>query len=48
MAGAAEAGQALASKAFAFALLAEMPSLRVVPLGEIRAASGFFPVYALV
>jgi hypothetical protein len=43
----AEAGQILASKALAFALLAEAPQVRVEPLGEVRSAGGFFPVYAL-
>ena len=43
----AEAGQVLASKAMAFALLAEGVDLRVETLGEIRAASGYLPLYAL-
>lgn len=47
MADVAEAGQVLASKTMAFALLADAPELRAEAIGEIRAASGFFPVYAL-
>ena len=43
----AEAGQVLASKAMAFALLAEAPDVRVETMGEVRAAGGFFPLYAL-
>ncbi|HEY6814412.1 MAG TPA: hypothetical protein VI168_02620, partial [Croceibacterium sp.] len=43
----AETGQILASKALAFALLAERPDIRVEPMGEVRGADGFFPFYAL-
>lgn len=42
-----EPGQILATKAMAFALLAEAPQVRVETIGEIRGATGFFPVYAL-
>ncbi|HEX9806876.1 MAG TPA: hypothetical protein VGA34_08280, partial [Alteraurantiacibacter sp.] len=44
----AEAGQVLASKAMAFALLAEVPEVHVETMGDVRAAGGFFPLYALV
>jgi hypothetical protein len=44
----AEAGQVLASKAMAFALLAEVPEVHVEAMGDVRAAGGFFPLYALV
>jgi hypothetical protein len=47
LAGVAEPGQTLASKAMAFALLAEAPEARIETMGEIRAACGFFPVYAV-
>ncbi len=43
LAGVAEPGQAIASKAMAFALLAEAPDVRIETMGEIRAADGFFP-----
>jgi len=43
----AEAGQVLASKPMAFALLADVADLRVETLGEIRATCGYFPLYAL-
>lgn len=47
LAAVAEEGQILASKALAFALLAEAPQIRVETMGEIRSALGFVPVYAL-
>jgi tetratricopeptide (TPR) repeat protein len=47
IAGAAEDGQILASKALAFALLAEVPGVRVETLGEIRSVGGFCEVYSL-
>lgn len=43
----AEPGQIVASKALAFALLAEKPDIRVEPMGEVRGAEGFLPFYAL-
>ena len=48
IAGATEPGQILTSKALAFALLAEAPKARVVPMGEVRTAEGFLPIYALL
>lgn len=47
IAGVVEPGQILASKALAFALLAEAPPVHVEAIGDLRAAAGFFPVYAL-
>jgi len=42
-----EPGQALATKAMSFALLAEEPGLHVDMLGDVRTAGGFMPLYAL-
>lgn len=47
MVGQALPGQVLASQDLAFALLAELPGLRIELLGDLRSASGFTPLYAL-
>jgi hypothetical protein len=40
-------GQALASADFAFALLADVPQLRIEPLGDLRSAAGFSALFAV-
>jgi len=48
LAGVATEGQLLASKASAFPLLATHDDIRVEEAGEIRAAIGLFPAYAII
>ena len=48
LAGVAIKGQLLCSKASAFPLLATHDDIRVEEAGEIRAAIGLFPAYAII
>ena len=48
LAGVATEGQLLASKASAFPLLATHDDIRIEEAGEIRAAIGLFPAYAII